>query len=768
LAKSRDKRKLTLKASTSPQDKKASKSKAGEDKAEPKLAQRSEDLSGKEKIRDKLQKIFKDVEKGFRSQWDRANDGMDWWDVYNCVLNAKQFYVGNAKIYVPIVKNAINARKTRYINQIFPVSGRYVDVITSDGTRPSATSSLLEDYVRKAELRTKVMPALCKNGDVEGQYTVYVSWCKRKRHVTWRTMERPEIQDEDGESLGVENPAADEVETMKEEEIEAAHPEVEVIPDSDLLVLPQTADTIPEALACGGSATILRRWSKEKLQELIDDGDIEKDVGEELIEAMEDTAGKGKDPPEFMNQKKENVDAAGIKDGDGGVKHALIYETWVMLKVEGERRICRAFYAGSRGESDYILGCRVNPFWSDRLPLLSVPVEKVAGVFKGRSKVVDVAPLQYAANDAINEAWDSAAYSLMPIVMTDPEKNPRTGSMILAQAAIWETDPKSTQILQFPNLWQHGFEMVNNCKAEVSQTLNVSPAAITQGVGAQLKQKQNQAQIAQEQMIDILTTGDAVTVLEEGILTPILTLFLELDHQFRDDEVTVKSYGEMGQRAKMEEIPPTQMEHRYTFKWLGVESARNAQQMQQQISFMNVLTQIPPGALNGRKVDIGPILEQTCENIYGPRISPLVLIKAIDMMPVPVVEENAMLAEGFEVPVHPQDDDDAHIQAHFAAMKQQGMLGGKNLKKYQAHIFMHMQQKQAKIMQQQQGPPQQGQQQGGPQQKQGGGGPKPGGAAQAPRGGQQPPGALGQDQMQKAGDATAFPRKQGFGGGVRM
>ena len=40
-------------------------------------------------------------------------------------------------------------------------------------------------------------------------------------------------------------------------------------------------------------------------------------------------------------------------------------------------------------------------------------------------------------------------YALMPIVMTDPAKNPRLGSMVLNLAAIWETDPKATQFVQF-------------------------------------------------------------------------------------------------------------------------------------------------------------------------------------------------------------------------------------------------------------------------------------------------------------------------------
>ena len=133
---------------------------------------RRADISKRPKVKDELLEVFKKVEEGYRDQWNRSNDNQDYWDIYNCVLTSKQFYVGNSKIFVPIIHNAVNARKTRFTNQIFPQAGRYVEVTSSDGTRPDALASLLEYYVRKAKLRTKVMPALTKAGDVEGQYNV--------------------------------------------------------------------------------------------------------------------------------------------------------------------------------------------------------------------------------------------------------------------------------------------------------------------------------------------------------------------------------------------------------------------------------------------------------------------------------------------------------------------------------------------------------------------------------------------------------------------
>lgn len=664
-----------------------------EDQArELKKLDRDEELSTKGDIKKALLDIYKDVEKGFDDQRPRADQQMDDWDIFNCQLGPKQFYNGTAQIFVPIVRNAIEARKTRFVNQMFPNSQRNVEVISSDGETPNALVALLEHYIRKARLRTQIMPALMKNGDIEGQYNIYVSWRKTKRHVVQRVKKPVELDE------GVFDPD-NEIETIEEDILTHGAPLVEVIADSDVLVLPQTADSMEEALAQGGSVTILRRWSKTQIRKMIKEGDLEKKAAQKLLKSMSgDDATGGSQKP---NKAKEMVDAAGIKK-DGRGKYALVYETWTMLSIEGERRICRAYLGGP----DNVLGCKRNPLWSDHLPLISCPVAKVQGAFKGRSQIDPVRDLQYLANDTINEAADSAAYALMPIVMTDPAKNPRVGSMILSMAAIWETNPNDTKFAQFPELWKQGLEMVATIKSEVFQTLSVNPAAITQSNSLK---KQNQAEVAQNQQVDILTTADAVTVVEEGILTPMLNRMIELDHQYRDEEMTVAQYGEMGHRANMEKIPPVQFNRHYQFRWLGVESARNAQMIQQQIAGMNVLRGVPPEQLNGHKINLVPIIAKFIENTFGPRLAPLIFISPEMQMPVPVDEENMLLSEGYKVPTHDMDDDNQHIQAHMMAMKineAQGAAG--SAKKFQEHIFLHMQQKQRKQqaqLAQQQGAP---------------------------------------------------------------
>ena len=706
-------------------------------------SRRDAEISRREGVKKQLIDLFAEVEQGFSDQSERADDLEDYWDVYNCKLTGKQFYDGNSQIFVPIVHNAVNARKTRFTNQIFPTNGRNVEVVSQDGEMPYATMSLLEHYIGRAQLRTQIMPALMRNGDIEGQYNLYVGWEERKRHVTWKTTEAPPMDEKNPESGP--NPAAEAVETVKHQTVIDSFPCVEVLKDADVLVLPQTADSIPDAIASGGSVTIIRRWTKAKLREMIRSGSIRKDTGEALIGQMSTEAKPG-------TSGKIHLEAAGIKH-EGGLKFALVYQTWSILKVKGERRLCECFYGGEQ----QILGARRSPLWSDKVPVLSVPVEKVAGAFKGVSKIKPCCDIQYFANDAINEAADSAAYALLPIVMTDPAKNPRVGSMVLSLAAVWETSPQDTQFAQFPALWQHGFEMVAAAKAEIAQTLSVSPAALTGG-GAASKSKPSQAEIAQEQQIDILTTADAVTVVEQGVLTPLLEFFVEMDHQYRDEDITVKQFGKMGMEAQMEAVPPTQFDTRYTYKWFGVEQARSAQQIQQQIAGMNVIRGIPPQQLNGYKINLVPIVTQLVENTFGPRLAPMIFMSPEQQMPVPAQQENSLLLSGFEVPTHEMDDDQQHIAAHSAILQDPEGKNLPNAKKTQQHIWSHLQQIQLKqqAAQAPQGEPGiPGGAMGGQPQPGVAGTPRMGAQPAQATGGQGPPGMIPHDQLK---DPAVAPR----------
>lgn len=690
-----------------------------------KRVSRDDELSKKPKVREDLLDVYKMIEDGFVDQRDRVDDIVDYWEAYNCELGERQFYNGTSQIYMPYIHDAVEARATRFTNQLFPQSGRFVDVTTEDGSIPHATIALIEHHVAVSKLRTEIVPSLVRNGDIEGQYNVYVGWKDVTKHLVSR-VEKPL------RAAGVESDALGTQEDIEEEEVVRGSPDIEVLHDSDVLILPATANSANDAIESGGWVVVARRWSKVKIKSLMGSGDIVKEEGEALIDAMRAAA-----RDQTKNISKELAESAGVKAKG---KHTLIYEAWGKISVPGEkgRRLVRVYFGGETK----ILGCKLCPYWCDEIPILSAPVRKTAGVAKGVPLIKQVIDIQIFANDTINEAADTAHFAAMPITMTDPEKNPKVGTMIMGLGAVWETSPRDTSFAQFPDLWRHGAERANECKNQIFQTLGVNPAMMPQQTGSKAG-KRNQAEIAMEQQIDILTTADAVTNIEEQILTPLLQRIAAYDHQFREDDMLIRSYGELGTNAKMESIQPLQANYRYRFKWWGVEAARNAAMIQQQIAMINVIKGIPPQLYEGWKLQLAPAISNMVESAFGPRLGPRTFVDLSKQNSVDPLVENDMMEEGIDVMVHPNDDDQKHIQVHMAMMQ-----GGDPNGVYARHIALHQHQIQAKNMAQAQA------MQGG---QGGGGGPQPG-AQPGPQIQKAPPGAMHQDQMASAG-AVTMPRK---------
>ena len=664
---------------------------AGEDIG---VANRNEQLYDNEMVAEQLADIYPLIESGFDDKHDQNEMIARCWDVFNCILNGNQAYYGDSQIYVPLVKDAIEARVTRYCNQLFPSDGRYCDVTAADGTVPYETIALLDHYVEAAKLRSSVGPSLIRMGDVTGQYSLMVDWNEIKRFITKR-IERSEIalegeedQPETEVDLGKdENSTFHDVE---DEEITEGTPGVTVLDPRDLLVLPATVDTLEEA----SLVAVSMRLSEKGIQGYVDKGIFDEDQADILMKQFSSTESDNK-----PNPGKKAVNAAGIQVSDDNVKTALIYMVWATLKIsEKEERKCVIYYGGE----NLILGCTRNPYWNDKINIISTPAQKVAGSFWGKSRVEGgVERMQYAANDAVNMGFDSAQYALLPIVMTDPAANPKSGSMVLATAAIWEVDPKSTTFAQMPPVWKDAFTLVGACKDQIQQSMSTNPAMMPNGAAAK---KPTQAQIAQEQQVALESTADVVNILEDGVFNDMVEWFYDLDYQFRDRPLLVRQFGPIGYEAIMQEIPPYQTGTNYRFRWYGSEGTKAAQEVQQMIAATNVLRGIPPEQLNGRILDLGPIVDHLAKVAFGPRLAPLVLKDQRHQLSMDPEEENEMLFEHFLVPVQVADEDIMHIQKHRAAAQALGDPDGY----FRSHITMHVNQMHAKQqaqMQQQAAPP---------------------------------------------------------------
>lgn len=673
------------------------------------------------KIAEKIQKCF-DNKQG-------QNDKIDeYWNIYNAQPDDNVQYSGNNTCYVPAVRDCINARTKRTLAQLFPASHKHVDAVGPDALTPYAQLSLLEHYIRSTNLKNIVRADLIA-GDVTGQWNLYVDWAKHFRAMRELVKKPRAMEDGEGGEMPLLDPDAEDDEELEDKEVITEGPDIVALATEDVAIYPPTVDNADKAIA----TAVRLRMSEDMVLRFMEEGVFAGIEGDDPFEEIERMMKSPDLAREKVTPSKRRTADAYIRT-EGTYKYLLVHEIHTTMKLDGERKEPVYIYA----VRNLIIGIIRNPLWSGKTPLVSAPIEKQTGSYFGISKIEPVKFLQWNLNDYWNMGMDSAQYSLLPIVMTDPLKSPQYASMTMGLAAVWLADPNSTKFATFPQLWKDQMQLCAAIKSQIQESMDVNEAMIgkmPQG------RKNNQAvgAMQQEQQTNII---DHAKTYEDTVLNKVLELVMEMDRQFRTESITVKTMGDVGTRARITEIDPQQFGVTYFYQWAGTAYTSNLQRMQQMISWANVLRGMPPEVLNGRKLDLTPLLEFGTEQIFGPDLAPRILIDERNMYTVPPDMENTMMHNGMLAVVHTGDNDVEHMQSH----NESAVLTGDPRGLIRQHIADHnasLQAKQQKAM----GP------QGGAQGVPGGAGPgvpgspRPGAMPAPQRPVQNPPGAIQQDNM---------------------
>ncbi len=620
-------------------------------------------------------KLYPLLVKGYQNKDEQDQRIREYWNIYNAIPDANQQYTGNSQGYVPAIRDAINARAKRSLKQLFPSNHRHVDGLSAEAEIPYTQLALLEFYIRQTKLRAIVRSDLIA-GDVTGQWNLMVDWSKSVRSITKLVKRNATIGEVDGEDvseLGLENPA-EEVEDTEEEDITEEGPEVVDFATEDLVVIPPTCDNLQKARA----VSIRLRMSVGKVQEMVDEGVFILPEKSDIEAFCNDQDQNRKNPA------KKQTNDAGIKT-EGTDRHAEIFQCYAKLDLGGDtREEAIIFFAGQ----EQIVGIIKNPLWSGKRAVISAPIERLQGSFFGQSKIEPVKFLQWQLNDFWNMGQDSAMYSLLPIWAADPLKNPNWASMTMGLAAVWPIDPVGIKAITSPQLWKDAVAICDTMKRQIWESMDINEMMMG-AMPAGRKNNQLMGSMSQEQSTNII---DHSTRYEEEMLNPLLEMLFEFDQQYRTADLMIETRGPIGVSAKVEAIPPQQWDQRFYFRWAGVEFTQSMQLMQQKIAWMNVLKGIPPQQLNGKTLDVTPILTGCTEEMFGPELAPKILIDKRNMYTVAAVVEDEMMHNGFLVDTHEADDDPAHLQAHMRA----AAMNGDPLGIYKQHMGAHMMQLQRK------------------------------------------------------------------------
>ncbi len=682
-----------------------------------------------------VNKLYEKVVSAFRDKSNQNKDIERYWDIYNCKLNDNQQYHGDNQIYVPICRDAVEAMVRRTSNTLFPESGHYVDVIAESGDMPFAKMALLDHYVDVSGLPLTAK-SLIRQGYVEGQFSVYLDWKTFRENETRRIPLRTVV---DGvEVLGPEGEY-----DIEDDTLTIGRPDAVVLAAGDLAVHPPTANSIDEAIEMGGFVAIALRVTDGWIDTMERNKVISRSKGDELKRRLKDSQQNTGSQDQQPNPAKSATESAGVKYSAGNT-FALVYQVWTKLELDGDEKELSVIHYGG---ADLVLSVKRTPYWRDHVPVLSEPDIKLEGSFWGRSRLDPVEQMQYQANDLKNIGQDSAQYSLLPIVLADPNSAPQYSSMSINMAALWKVDPNAVRFEHFDNTAPIAEELIAGLKSQIYESLGLSDAMIPLQKG-----KMTQAMVAQNQQVALANISDEVFRIERGVFEPLIERWAEYDEQYRDKNLMIRVYGELGMAARMLNIEPYQFNARYIFKWRGTSAFTSAQKIQQKIAMMNVLRGIPPQMMGGKKLNFAPAVEEITEETFGARVARKILEDPAEQFSVDPKLENEMLQAQLPVEIHPTDDDQKHIMAHFPILKVQPDNTWARM-----HITLHQAQLKAKAMAAQQeqmkglqGAPGAQGQPGAP------GTPRPGAMPAPPKRGQQnPPGTIHPDNMQ---DPGAMPR----------
>lgn len=670
--------------------------------------------------------------KAFENKAEQSDRVEEYWNVYNAMPDENLQYTGNSQGYIPAVRDCINARAKRTLKQLFAANEKHVEAVASDGKPPYTQLSLLEHYIRTTGLKSIVRSDLVA-GDVTGQWCLTIDWFKSKRKVTELVRRNPivtQLEGEDVSDLGLEDPLADEEEQTEEHDVIEEGPDIVDFAVEDLAVVPSTCTNLQKAkVAC-----LRMRMSKERVEEMVKEGAFVLPEGSEIDDFVKGSWGN----IEKRNREKKQSEDAGIKTS-GTNKYALVFMAYAKLDFGGDaKESALMYFAGP----NVPVGILKNPLWSGKTPIISEAVDRVQGSFFGKSKIEPVKFLQWNLCDFWNMGQDSAMYSLLPIYTVDPLKTPQWASLTMGLAAIWPVAPGDVKTITTPQLWKDSAGICDLIKRQIWESMDVNEMMMGK-MPAGRKNNQLMGQMQQEQQTNITDHAERY---EEVVLNPLMEMIFEFDQQFRTEDVTIQSRGEIGVKAAIEVIPPQQWGERYFFRWSGTAYQKTMQAMQQQIAWVNVLKGIPPQMMNGRKLDLTPMLEMGTENMFGAEMAPRILIDQRNMFTVPPDVENELMHNGMPAEVHESDNDIEHLQAHMRAAATNGDPAGL----YKAHMSVHaqaLQSKREREMAQKAPSGVPGSPGGGPPGA--AGAPRPGAmpAPGGPRPGQNPPGAIQQDNM---------------------
>lgn len=666
-----------------------------------------------------------------------------FWRMWNVELD-QQSYQGRSRVYLPIVRNAIETWVQALMQALFPFSDWFDVAAKRTGPlggigNAMAEKALQREQLQRMEIERIIEPAVRQYCTL-GTGVLFHGWTDDEQVERFyervqadappeddeeTTVIREETEEEhDDEALTFTTTRGTKVRLVEKSVKKYYGPQLRAVDLFHFFMAPTTSRNVDEAELCFEDMTVSLDHVSEMGATHMDYKHPEQGMLYENLDEMFETGGRykkghtgGKVPTDVQRMDDERRSRDGLEQ-DPNVAFADLEQGFVNLsncRWRGEIPGAKDPQTGKEyGCIDWkvcvvndawVVALYPNPSYRKRRPWHVAKLIEVINECYGRGLVEAPASMQYAANDVGNLTVDSAVDALNPIVIVNDDLVTNYDSLQMAPRAKWFFNGAPNDAVHFitpPNVTAIGQSMMN-LMIGLAQDASMTNFAV-QGVPA--PRGRGRAQNTATGMAQLAAAGSAgmraaLTRLEKQWMVPILKTNYEMQEQFMSDRMLIVMGGEKGSPLIEKEIGFEDVVGDYVFTWKGAQQVQErmalTQGLQGVVGLMAQIRASDPEAAASFRIKFGPIFKRILTDALGVAWADEVIETPEDERSMDPVLELDLLAN--HRPVDPQagDDDAGHLEVQLSALQAEPFLSDPIARQMlMAHCEKHVAQGQAK------------------------------------------------------------------------
>lgn len=647
-------------------------------------------FASNKQVRERIEAYF--IQKCKQVRYQRYRLEQDWmrfFNMWNVTKDGFHSYNGRAQLYIPQVRKDVEAQSRQLTQSAFPTSDFFDVSPGQTGTRRGAQAwkSVHTWAMKECKIRLSYHVAM-RQQCLYGTSPIYLPWkrIERGQFINVKQGKNSKITPKRMSQILFNGPDFVVKDLFKWYALNPSKPnfqedgcfEEEILDRYDIMYRAKSEDltNLKEILEGATNA-----YHQEEL---------ERDI--ERMEAIGITL----DPTQGYSGEAE---IAGVVDEDGSEKDntylcTKIYTDFVLPEAcdEGEDPQMPIALEIKLYNNQVAGSIRRNPFYHQQAPyvcgkyILPNPNE-----FYGQGIPWATQYMQYELNSKAEQCMDSTTLALNPITIVDPGLAGSGEEFNVEPGAKWFANPQGVKMTAIPDVSPVGYQAMTQITAQMENFADRSPALPPQLLGK--SRTATQSQIVENSLSTDNTTFQLQN--ELLILEPMLDQWEFLMNQNMDEKQIIMLLGRRASDLKRTMVSKADLLGRYSYDWKVASTLQNRQILgRQMLDAFKTAMMLPPQIQSQLNLNFAEFFKILWDQAWQLPDADKIIGMPEEMVSQDWNAENEMAKLELELEVLPGDDDQAHMQGHDQAVKDEKAQEVKEA--LMSHIMDHQKQAQRK------------------------------------------------------------------------